>query len=95
MASEFSVKFAIDDGELLEASNVLLTFKNVGKEAFGPAIEQAANLGAVLGTDLNSASVMLGKALNDPIAGITALGKAGVGFTADPEEDDQVSGRIG
>jgi hypothetical protein len=41
------------------------------------------NLSTRLGTDLTSASVQVGKALNDPIKGVKALGRAGVQFTAE------------
>jgi len=41
-----------------------------------------------MGTDLNSANIQLGKALNDPIAGISALTRVGVQFT--DQQKDQI-----
>jgi phage-related protein len=72
--------------EVQEAANVLLTFKNVSEETFGTALGLSADLSAVLGTDLQSSTLQLGKALNDPIRGITALSRAGVQFTAEQQE---------
>ena len=43
-------------------------------------------MSAVLGQDMQSSVTQLGKALNDPIAGMTALGRAGIQFT-DAQKD--------
>ncbi|MBO9467063.1 hypothetical protein J7443_17600 [Tropicibacter sp. R15_0] len=59
----------------------LLTFKNVSGEVFEEAHMSVLDLATVLNRDLMGTSVMLGKALNDPIAGIAALSDAGVTFT--------------
>lgn len=85
-AQELSTLTGVAAVEIQEASNVLLTFRNIGEESFGRAQQAGLDLAAVLGTDLNSASVQLGKALNDPITGITALNRAGVTFTEAQKE---------
>lgn len=59
----------------------LLTFGNVSGEVFDRAQQAAVDMSARLGQDLQSSAVMLGKALNDPIKGLTALGRVGVQFT--------------
>jgi phage-related protein len=81
------------DDELVQAgANVMLTFKNVRNEAgkgnkiFDRSQKAALDLSAVLGSDLKGANIQLGKALNDPIKGVTALGRAGVQFTADQKK---------
>lgn len=72
-----------------EASNVLLTFKNVrnevgeGNDIFNRAIRAGSDLSAVLGGDMSGSALQLGKALQDPIKGLTVLGRAGVTFTED------------
>jgi len=63
------------------ASSVLLTFTNIGTESFPRALSAAQDLQAVFGGDLRSAVVRLGKALNDPITGVTALKETGTSFT--------------
>lgn len=80
MAGALSNLSSIDDEVINGAQAILLTFRNIGREAFGPAMQAALDLGAVMGTDLNSAVLMLGKALNDPAEGLTALRRAGVSF---------------
>lgn len=73
-----------DDDDILKSVTAnLLTFGNVSGDAFDRAQLAAVNLSARLGQDLQSSAIQLGKALNDPIKGVTALSRAGVSFTAD------------
>ena len=81
------------DDELVQSSaNLLLTFAKVrnevgeGNDVFDQAVGLSLDLSVALGTDASSASIQLGKALNDPVKGITALSRAGVSFTADQKE---------
>lgn len=75
----------IDEEEIINSQNVLATFtriKNAGPDkVFDDAAKAALNMSVALGTDLKGASLTVGKALNDPIAGLSALGRAGVQFT--------------
>jgi hypothetical protein len=64
-----------------DAQAVLLTFKSVGGETFNRTIRLAQDMAAVINTDAKSAVMQLGKALEDPTKGLTALTKAGVSFT--------------
>lgn len=59
----------------------LLTFGNVAGEVFDRAQQSAIDMAQRMGSDPQAAAVMLGKALNDPIKGITALTRVGVQFT--------------
>jgi len=87
LSSALMTKSGIDDEAIASGSNLLLTFTRIRNEAgkgndiFTQATEIALDLSVALGSDMNAASIMLGKALNDPIAGVTALGKAGVQLT--------------
>lgn len=77
----------VDDELVQSAGNVLLTFTNVrnelgeGNDVFDQALASALDLSAALGTDLQGATILVGKALNDPLRGLTALTRAGVQFT--------------
>lgn len=88
LSTAISNKTGIDDEAIQSGANLLLTFKNVRNEAgkganiFDRATAAAADLSASGFGDLKGASKQLGKALNDPIKGISALGRAGVTFTA-------------
>lgn len=70
-----------DDDAIAGAEAVLATFKQIQGVQFTQAIESMVDLSAVLGQDLQSSALQLGKALNDPVRGITALRRAGVSFT--------------
>lgn len=83
MADEFSRLTGIDDEVILNAEAVLLTFRKIGKDVFPEATKAALDMSAVMGQDLQSSMVQIGKALNDPIAGISALSRVGVTFTED------------
>ncbi|HAK62689.1 MAG TPA: hypothetical protein DCO82_05535, partial [Alphaproteobacteria bacterium] len=85
-ASELQVKLKISDETLVESMSVLATFRNISGDTFKQATELAADMALVFKTDLTAASKQLGLALNDPAAGMTALRRAGVSFTAEQKE---------
>lgn len=86
MVEQFSKLAAVDDEVVAGGANILRTFTQIKGEAFEPALGAALDLSAALGTDLQSASLQVGKALNDPTKGVTALTRAGVSFTAQQKE---------
>lgn len=87
LATAISLKSGIDDEAIQSGANLLLTFKNVQNEAgkgakiFDRATKAAVDLSAAGFGDLSGTSKQLGKALNDPVKGISALSRAGVTFT--------------
>ena len=85
MAGRLSQLNAVDDEVIQSAQNVLLTFKKIKGEAFEQASQAALDLSVVMGGDWRGAMMMVGKALEDPVRGITALRRAGVSFTADQQ----------
>jgi hypothetical protein len=84
----------VDETLMINGQNVLATFTRVrdgvgkGNDIFNRATTAALNLSTALGTDMQSASILVGKALNDPVRGLTALRRAGVSFTK--EQQDQI-----
>lgn len=75
-----------DDDEILTSVTAnMLTFGNVSEDAFDRAQLAAVNLSARLGQDLQSSALMVGKALNDPLLGLTALRRVGIQFTEEQE----------
>lgn len=83
----------LETSSLFEADEILrkvtanlLTFGNISGQAFDRAQQAAVDLATRMGTDLQSATILVGKALNDPIKGMGALGKAGIQFTASQKE---------
>ncbi len=87
----------IDDEVIKSGENMLLTFTNIrnvtGKnnDIFDQATVAALDMATALegagfeGGNLQTTAIRLGKALNDPVKGITALRRVGVQFTKDQE----------
>lgn len=70
-----------DEAILQDVTAQLLTFTNIANEQFDRTQQAALDLSTRLGGDLKGASIQLGKALNDPIKGLSALGRSGIQFT--------------
>ena len=87
MASDLQTKTLFGDEVILkDATAQLLTFTNIAGDNFARTQKVALDLATRLDGDLKSASIQLGKALNDPIANLTALSRAGIQFSADQKE---------
>lgn len=75
-----------------EGANLLLTFTNIKNEAgkgnkiFDQTTAIMVDMSRALGQDTKSSAIQLGKALNDPIKGVTALQRVGVSFTAQQKD---------
>lgn len=74
------------DDQIQGAENILLTFTNIKDESFKAATAIAVDMATALGTDPQAQAMALGKALNDPIAGVAALSRVGVTFTDQQKE---------
>lgn len=81
MASGMQNLTTVGDETILNGMAILATFKNVREEGFERATQAALDMANVLDTDMKSATIMIGKALNDPIANLSAMTRAGVQFT--------------
>lgn len=79
-ATEMQNSLGIADDEIQNFQAILLTFRNVQEDVFERATDLAADMAAVMGGDMSSKAVQLGKALNDPVKGIMALTRVGVAF---------------
>ncbi len=95
LASELQSVSTFGDEAIIEAQALLLTFTKIGKDVFPMATESILNMSAAMGTDLKSSTIMLGKALNDPIAGVTALSRAGVQLTETQKEQIKTQTELG
>ena len=80
LAKELQNTTTFSDEAVLSAENLLLTFTNIKNDVFPQATRIVADMASALGTDLNSAAIQVGKALQDPILGVTALRRVGVNF---------------
>ena len=64
-----------------QMQSVLLGFKNITGDTFGTATKAILDMATVMRMDLSSAAQAVGKALDDPINGITSLQRQGFRFT--------------
>jgi hypothetical protein len=93
LAESMSMKTGLDDEAIQTSMNLLLTFKQVrnevgkGNDIFNRASMAMLDLGNVFGSS-DAAAKMLGKALSDPVKGVTALARAGVNFSQ--QQRDQI-----
>lgn len=85
-ASALQKMTTFSDEAISSAQSLLLTFTNVKGKVFEDSIPVILDMSQALGQDLKSSSIQLGKALNDPIKGITALSRVGVSFTEKQKE---------
>ena len=84
MASDLQSKTLFGDEVILkDATAQLLTFTNITDENFARTQEAALDLATRLDGDLKGASIQLGKALNDPVANLSALSRSGIQFSED------------
>ena len=93
LSTALSLKTGIDDEVIQRGANMLLTFKDIRDEVgknndiFDQATAVTTDMAAAMSggkggeIDLKSSSILVGKALNDPIKGLTALSRVGVSFT--------------
>ncbi len=74
------------DEETINAAAIMATFRNIRGKEFFDAMSAVQDLSAAFGQDLRAGVIQLGKALNDPIMGITALNRVGVTFSEQQRE---------
>lgn len=92
LAASLQKSTAFNDEAILAGQNLLLTFKGVrnevgeGNDIFDQASATMLDFARATNTDASSAAIKLGKALQDPTRGVTALRKSGVDFTKDQME---------
>lgn len=78
LADELSRLAGIDDDVVNGGANMLRTFTEIKGENFGLALGASLDYAAFKGQDLASSAELIGKALNDPVAGMSRLTRAGV-----------------
>lgn len=85
-ASDLQKNTLFGDEEILKnATAQLLTFTNIANNQFTRTQQAALDLATRLDGDLKSASIQLGKALNDPVSNLSALSRSGIQFSDEQE----------
>lgn len=75
-----------DEDILSKVSTSLLNFGNIAGDNFMRAQQAATDLSTTMDGDLQGAAMAVGKALSNPVEGLTALQRMGVRFTDDQKE---------
>lgn len=84
-ASELQRSTNFADEVTVQAAAILATFKNIKGDNFKSVLRLAQDFSELKGVGLSESVSLLGKSLNDPIAGLAKLTKAGIMFS-DAEE---------
>ena len=104
LADNIAALAGVDDDLIQSSANLLLTFTRVrnetgkGNKIFNMAevaivdMTAAMNNGVVTQEGLKASTIQVGKALNDPIKGLTALSRVGVTFSA--QQKKQIEGFV-
>ena len=92
-ASQFQNKTLFGDEEILQGVTAqILTFTNITGKQFNRVQQSVLDVTTRLkganatGEDLRATSIMLGKALNDPVANLGALSRSGIQFSKKQKE---------
>ena len=80
-AGQLQTLTTVGDEVTIAGMSILATFKEIKGDQFKEATKAAIDMSTVMKTDLKSSIVQVGKALNDPIKGMSALSRVGVSFT--------------
>jgi hypothetical protein len=92
LSSQIENLTSIEAESVQEGANLLLTFTHIrnevgkGNDIFNQATRIMTDMSVALGQDMKSSAIQLGKALNDPIRGISALRRVGVSFSTEQEK---------
>lgn len=75
------------DEEILQGATAqILSFTNISTDKIGRVNQVVADLSTRLKVDLKSSSIQVGKALNDPIANLSALSRSGIQFSEEQKK---------
>ena len=74
------------DEAVISGQSLLLTFKNIKGDNFDRTTKSMLDMATAMGTDLKSAAIQLGKALNDPATQLSALSRSGITFSDSQKE---------
>jgi len=86
LAQEIGIQTLASTQQVRDAAGVLLTFKSITGETFKDALRLSQDLAEVGFGTVKTAALQLGKALEEPEIGLSALRRVGVSFTEQQKE---------
>lgn len=93
--SDAAGKSLFGDDQIQQSTNLLLTFTNIKGATLDAATAISVDMAQALGGAPKDAAIQLGKALNDPVKGITALTRVGVTFSGEQKAQIQAMQEAG
>lgn len=85
-AAELQRLTSFGDDTTNAMQGLLLTFTNIQGGTFDRATVAVQDLATAMGKDLSSSALQVGKALNDPVLGMSALAESGIQFSKAQKE---------
>lgn len=85
-ADKLSHAFKYTKSEILDMQSLMLTFPGITEKTFDGASQAILDMSARLHKGADETAIMVGKALQDPARGITALRRVGVNFDKEHTE---------
>lgn len=82
LSMQLQKQTTFSDEAVKGAEAMLLTFDKIRGTEFDRATAAVTDLATRMGGDLSAAAVQVGKALQDPVTGLSALRRSGVSFSA-------------
>ena len=79
-AKKFASTFKFTRSEIMEMQSIMVTFPGITEKTFGDASQSILDMSTRLHKGLDETAIMVGKALQDPERGITAMRRVGVNF---------------
>ena len=86
LSKQIGMNTLANANQVRDAAIALTTFKSISGETFKTTLSLAQDLSEVMKQDLKSSVLQLGKALEDPVTGMTALKRAGISFNETQKE---------
>jgi hypothetical protein len=86
MADEFGKVTLFSEEDFMKGAQMLTSFRDIAVSSYQEVIGVAGDVAQVMGTDVNSSLLQLAKALQDPVAGLTALSRSGIQFNESQKE---------
>lgn len=85
-ARDLSKEIVNKRDEILDAQGMLLSFHDIKGPKFTETMKSVADFATFYKEDMTQAALQVGKAINDPLKGMTRLQRMGVEFSAEQKE---------
>ncbi len=95
LAAELQKTTNYGDEATIAAEALLLSFTNISKDVFPDTTKAVLDMSTAMGTGLKETAIQVGKALQDPVLGVTSLQRVGVRLTETQKEQVKTMVEVG